>query len=62
MRSLEHEKQQIVDVVDEYKTELTLSNITRLNQELVLVKSLLEESEGQRRKLQTFIQETQENT
>lgn len=60
VRSLEHEKQQIVDVVDEYKTELTLSNITRLNQELVLVKSLLEESELQRRKLQLFIQEAPE--
>ena len=61
VRSLEHEKQQIVDVVDEYKTELNLSNITRLNQELNLVKSLLEESEVQRHKLQVFISEIPES-
>ena len=60
IRSLEHEKQQIVDVVDEYKTELTLSSITRLSQELTLVKGLLEESEAQRRKLQTFMREVPE--
>lgn len=60
VRNMEHEKQQIVDVVDEYKTELTLSNITRLNQELNMVKSLLEESEFQRHKLQQYIQELPE--
>ena len=60
IRNLECEKQQIVDVVDEYKTELTLSNITKLNQELILVKGLLEESEAQRHKLQNFIQEIPE--
>jgi hypothetical protein len=62
VRNLEHEKQQIVDVVDEYKTELTLSNITRLNKELNLVKSLLEESEAQRCKLQHFIQDMADTT
>jgi chromosome segregation ATPase len=60
LRNLEHEKMQIMDVIGENKTELSLSNFERLSKELVLVKSLLEESECQRHKLQALIQEMPE--
>lgn len=57
LRNLDYEKQQIVDIVDDYKKELAQSNMMRLNKELTLVKNLLEESETQRHKLQQYIQE-----
>ena len=60
VRNIEHEKMQIMDAVAEYKTELTLSNFDRLNKELNLVKTLLEDSEAQRHKLQALIQEMPE--
>lgn len=60
IRNIEHEKMQIMDAIAEYKTELTLSNFDRLNKELTLVKTLLEDSEAQRHKLQALIQEMPE--
>ncbi|OMJ76175.1 hypothetical protein SteCoe_24509 [Stentor coeruleus] len=57
LRNMNYEKQQIVDVADDFKKELEQSNLMRLNKELALIKSLLEESEAQRHKLQQYIQE-----
>lgn len=60
LRNIEHEKLQIMDVISEYKTELTLTNFERLTKELSMVKGLLEESESQRHKLQSLFQQVQD--